>query len=266
MRHQFMRTTAPDGYDASVQSLIDKRLAASDPLPTGYADAINNFVLDLKSVSGFWDDIIQLVVIAGATTVAGAVCSIKGNDLTSVSFVNSDIGLKTGAIGNGTSKYFQSGYSGNPAGTGQNDFHMYAYLTSASTGTGSQRIFANGGTAAGRRLLTQDSTAVNTQFRSNGAAAFSASGRNTGNHGISRGSSANFTSLIGTTYTTHTDTSVAASGGPYYILAAGPDTGSTPVTLSFSDARILIWALGAHVDLQNYSTPAADLVTALNAL
>lgn len=259
----------PPAYDPDVQTWINGRATAGDPVPTAYANAVNQYVLDLKAISGHWDAIIQLVVMAGATTINGACVAIKGNNLTPISMVNGDVGIKTGIKGNfASSKYLETGYSGSPSGTGQNNFHMYARLTEQDTVTPAQArtIYGNGGTAASRRLMVHDSFNSNSPFRMNGGATFNGASPGTGNHGISRGSSTSFNSLIAGTSTTHTDTSVAASSGPYYLLARGPDTGSTPIAGSYSNARILVWALGSNVTLSNYTTPTDNLITALNAI
>jgi hypothetical protein len=254
-------------YDPDVQTMLDARAALSDPTDAAYAQAISDYVEEIKSISGFWDDIIQLVVMAGATRIDSACVAIKGNNLTPISMVNTDVNIKTGVAGNGTTKYLRTGYSGNPSGTGQNDFHMYGHFTARNTTSGARTLFGNGGNAgAGRRVLVHSVSANNTPIRMNGSAAFNRSGRNAGDHGFSRSISSAFTSLVVSTLVTHTDTSVAASGGPYYILARGPNSGSTPESASHSNARILIWALGAGVDLTNYVTPRANLITALNAI
>ena len=142
------------------------------------------------------------------------------------------------------------------------------YVTEVSTASAVRTLFGNGGnTGSGRRVIThQLANPGDTFWRINGSGSFSASGRVTGAHGIARGSSSSFTSLVGTTSATHTDTSVATSNGSYLLLARGPESGSTPVDSSYANARFLIWALGANVGLTNYNTPTANLITALNAI
>ena len=265
MRGHFLRAVSK--YDPDAQAMFDARAAVGDEPTEPYKQAISDYVKEIKAISGFWDDIIQLVVMAGATTISGACVAIKGNNLTPISMVNTDVNIKTGVTGNGINKYLRTGYSGNPSGTGQNDFHMYGHFTARNTTSGARTLFGNGGnTGSGRRVLVHSVSANNTPIRMNGSAAFNRSGRNAGDHGFSRSISSAFTSLVVSTLVTHTDTSVAASGGPYYILARGPDSGSTPESQSHVNARILIWALGSGVDLTNYATPRANLIAALNAI
>jgi hypothetical protein len=253
-------------YDPDAQAMFDARAAVGDEPTEPYKQAISDYVKEIKAISGFWDDIIQLVVMAGATTINGARVAIKGNNLTSNNIFNGDVNIKTGVAGNGVNKFLRTGYSGNPSGTGQNNFHMYGHFTARSTASGGRTLFGNGGnTGSGRRVLVHDAGG-STPLRMNGSATFSRSGRNAGDHGFSRSTSSAFTSLVVSTLVTHTDTSVAASGGPYYILARGPNSGSTPESASHANARILIWALGAGVNLTNYVTPRANLITALNAI
>ena len=255
------------GYDPDAQAMFDARAAVGDEPSAAYKQAISDYVEEIKSISGFWDDIIQLVVMAGATRINSACVAIKGNNLTPINMVNTDVNIKTGVAGNGTNKYLRTGYSGNPSGTGQNNFHMYGHFTERNTSIGARTLFGNGGSAgAGRRVLVQAVSANNTPVRMNGSNAFNGSGSNAGDHGLSRSISTAFTSLVVSTITTHTDTSVGASSGPYYILARGPNVGSTPEGGSYANARILIWALGAGVNLTNYVTPRANLIAALNAI
>ena len=263
MRGHFLRAVSK--YDPDAQAMFAARAAVGDAVPTAYKNAINRYVLDLKAISGHWASIVQLVVMAGATTINGACIAIKGNNLTPINMVNGDVDIKTGVKGNSTDKYLQTGYSGNPSGTGQDNFHSYGYVTEADTSPSVRALFGSGGGASGRRLMVHDPISGGTTlFRLNGTASFSKAGRTAGDHGYSRGSSSSFTSLVTGTSTTHTDTSVTPSSGPHYILARGPDTGST-ATL-YTNARILIWALGANVTLADYQTPRATLITALNAI
>jgi len=262
-----LRFYPPSGvtYDADAQAMFNKRAAFGDEPTEAYKAVISDYVEEIKSVSGLWDSIIQLVVMAGATTISGACQSIKGNNLTPINMVNGDVGIKTGVKGNGTNKYLQTGYSGNPSGTGRDNFHAYGHFTEAVTKTaGSWALFGSGGTAAGRRLIVQNADLGETAWRLNGSNATTITSLSAGDHAFSRGSSSSYTSLIAGTLTTHTDASVVASNGPHYILARGPNTGSTPDLLS--NARVLIWALGANVNLADYETPRANLITALNAI
>lgn len=257
MRHDFFFAAAGAsiGYDDDVQALIDARAAAGDPILTAYADAINEYILKLKSVTGLWLAIRQLVVIAGATTVAGARLSLKGNNLTNNNLVDADINIKTGSAGNASNKYWGTGYSGaGPPGTSQNDMHTYIYLTSA--GSGSTILYGNGNTVAGVWNQRADGTS-----RNRSSASDSASGGNAvGGYGANRLSSTAYERMVANTVGTVTRTSGTPPAAAHSVLAGAG--GNVP-----TDARCLVWAIGRGITtLASYTGPTADLVADLAAI
>jgi hypothetical protein len=241
-------------YDTDAQAMFDARAAVSDEPSTPYKQAISDLVTDLKAVSGLWADIIQLVVLAGATTVAGARIAIKGNNLTNNNFVNADIGLKTGSTGNGTDKYWDSGYTGTVAGTAQNDFHTLQYVSAIGTSTGTALHGNNNWQFL--RTLTRNRAANNDIYTATTVGLF----------GMNRSVSGSYERVINNASpTTVTRTSSAANASPYYIHARSASGSTTPET--HSDSGCLIWALGPAVaTLGDYATPVADFITALNAI
>ena len=60
-----------------------------------------------------WATITQLLVFAGATTVAGGLVANKGLTPTHANLVNEDFALKTGVKGNARqTSYIDTGYNG----------------------------------------------------------------------------------------------------------------------------------------------------------
>lgn len=252
-----LRNYPPSGvtYDVDAQAMFDARALVGDEPTAPYKQAISDYVTAIKAVSGLWDDIIQLVVIAGATTVAGASKSIKGLDLINNNFVDADIDLKTGSIGDASTKYWATGYSGLVSGTAQDDFHIYGYFTEIGTGA----FFGNGGGGVGPFHLQHNLSRCRTNA-SNGHSSTTA-----GSHGLNRTSSANFELVINNAAPT---TVARTSGGvdaTAYLLLARSDTGDT---VSFrANHRALVYAMGAGITtLADYQTPTDDLITALNAI
>lgn len=250
---------ATAGYDTDVQAWIDARAAASDAVPTAYANAVNTYVLALKGVSGLWSAITQLVVPAGATTIAGAYISIKGNNFTGTNMVNGDVALKTGIKGNSTSKSLSTGYSGDFTGTSQNSLHIYTYVSEVPTGA-SDNLFGNGGTSTGATSLVYD-----TGIRCRSGTSVSVTGVGAGGYGVNRTTSTGFEHILAGTTGTATSTSQATNSGTFLVLARGGNANATPA--NWSDHRFLVYAMGGGITtLADYTTPTANLVTALNAI
>lgn len=247
-------------YDADVQAMLDARAAAGDPTSAPYALAISNLVTGIKAVSGFWDDIIQLVVLAGATTVAGARLSIKGLNLTNNNFLDADIGIKTGSKGNAIDKYWATGYSGTVAGTGQNDFHVYGYFTELHSST-TASYCGQGGIGNGSMHLRQTASRFRSSTADNHTAQTIA-----GAMGLNRNSSTEYERLLDNgSLSTVTRTSQAPNSAPIYIQAGSGNGNTTPS--AWSSSRMLIWALGSGcATLDNYKTPVDNFIAALAAI
>ena len=256
----------PPSYDADAQAMFDARALLGDEPSASYKQAISDYVTDLKAISGFWDDIIQLVVFAGATTIAGAIVPIKGASLTSLNFNDGDLNLKAGLKGDGSSKYLQSGYSGTVSGTAQNDFHCYGYYTEMPT-TNATALFGQGGaTTTGGTMILYGTGANNTNCKSRAASADAVTGNTgVGGYGVNRTTSGSYQAMRAATTSTITRTSQSVPARRLHILARTGNSDDNPA--NHSDARILVWALGAGLSsLADYSTPTADLATALNAI
>jgi hypothetical protein len=242
---------AAASYDSDAQAMFDARAAVGDEPATPYKQAISDYVTDLKAVSGLWDDIIQLVVLAGATTVAGASLSIKGNNLNNTALVDADIDPKTGAVGDGTTKNWSTGYSGTVSGTGQNDFHTFAYFS--STGSGGSAMYGNGNAISGTWNQRKDGS----RCRSSGSDA--ATSASSGMFGMNRSASGSYQRMHAGTVSTVTRTSQAPAVQAYILLGGA--------TTTRQDARILVWAMGPSIaSLEDYATPTTDLLAAIAAI
>ncbi len=243
-------------YDPDVQAMMDARASLGDPVPTAYAQAINDYVVTLKETPGMWDTITQLVVFAGATTVNGGLVPIKGITPTHVGLVAGDFNIKTGVRGNGTSKYIITGYTG--SSFGQDNLHTYVLTTGAPTNNPSV-LFGNGGFGNGSWSL-----AWNQLTRSRNSASQAFSSTSLGGYGISRGVSGNYQRMLGDVVTTQTQASQSSSTRPFYVLARSGSSSNAPD--SYSDVRILVWAIGSATTLSNYTAPGNALQAALDAI
>lgn len=249
---------SPAVYDADAQAMFNARAIFSDDPAPAYKQAISDYVTELKAVSGLWARIIQLVVFAGATTIAGATRSIKGSNLTSSNFNDADVNPGTGVKGDGAARYFDAGYTGLVAGTGQNNFHTYAYISEVPSAT-ARALFGRGGLANGAWQCNYLGAT-----RAHNGTVNTGGGGGVGGYGLNRSVNTSYQRMAGGTVTTVTQNSQAPNNARLHILANSSDGGATPS--NYSDARILVWALGQSVSLGDYATPTANLVAALNAI
>ena len=274
MRHAMMRVfataAAPASYDADAQAMFDKRAAVSDEPSAAYKQAISDLVTDIKAISGFWDTIIQLVVMAGATTVNGARQSIKGLDLVNLNgnFVDGDIGIKTGSLGNASNRAWDTGYLTSAGeGFGQNNIHAYCYVSTIPA-TQVRSLFGHAGSTSGATGFIHRLSGTTHSPRARYITSQSitpASATAVGGYGVSRSVLATHDALAAGVGFNLTQQSNAFSATPrMFIHARSGNTTNTPE--SFSDSGILIWALGTATTLTDYNTPVDDFITAINAI
>ena len=246
-------------YDTDAQAMFDARAAVGDEPSTPYKAAISDLVTDIKAISGLWDSTTQLVVSAGATTIAGALLSIKGNNLTGTNMADGDVAIKTGIKGNRIDKSISTGYSGEFTGSTQNSLHVYTYVTETPSATPST-LFGNGGASTGRTGMAFGSLTACRR-----AASDSITTNQPGHWGLNRSGSANYQRMRNGFIDTVTRASEATNSGTWLILARGSNGGSSPEV--FSDHRFLIYAMGGAIaTLEDYKTPVDDFITAINAI
>jgi hypothetical protein len=253
-------------YDPDAESLFANRADFGDPTGTAYKQAISDYVIALKAVSGLWENITQLIVFAGATTAFTALRPIKGASPTGVNLVDADVDIKTGVKGDGSTKYIQSGYSGLVVGASQNDCHIYGYYTEMPT-TNATALFGQGGaTTTGGTMILYGTGANSTNFKCRAASADAVTGNTgVGGYGVNRNASGSYQAMRAATASTITRTSQSTPARRLHILARTGNSDDTPA--NYSDARILVWATGKGItSLADYTTATADFVTALNAI
>lgn len=246
-------------YDPDAQAMFDARAALGDDPSAPYKLAISNYVTALKAVSGLWGAITQLVVPAGATTIAGALISIKGNNFTGANMANGDVAPKSGIKGNGTNKSLSTGYSGNFTGSSQNSLHIYTYITEVPT-VSPAVLCGNGGASIGRTGIAYNSS---TACRAQSTNTHTVTGA--GDYGVNRSSSGSYQRMLAGATSTVTQASQASNSGTFLVLARGGNANATPEL--WSNHRFLVYAMGGGIStLADYTTPTADLVAALNAI
>jgi hypothetical protein len=241
-------------YDPDVQTMLDARAALSDPTDAAYAQAISDWITEMKAVPGWLSSAIQVWTCAGATTVDSAALSIKGNNMNARFLVDADIFAKTGTQGNAVNKAWDTGYSGAPSGTSGTNFHTYAYFS--SVGTGTNILYGSGNTAGGTWNQRQNGS---TRCFSS-AADGNGSPVGPGGYGMNRSASAGYQRMVANAVGSVSRNSQGPNSGRHTLLAGNYNNAP-------SNARILVYVMGASIStLDAYITPTEDFITALNAI
>lgn len=252
--------------DADAAAYINAvETADSQALENGVKVAIDNFVLGCKA-DGIWSAIKASCILAGARTLNGALVPLVGTAPTNVNFVSGDYNRKTGLVGNGSTKYLNSNRNQNA--DPRNNQHLTAYLSSNS-GTGNfvaARAEASNG--FGDSSISSAPSA-NFPFRSrisafNAAEQGSRSGATaTGFVGLSRSSSASFTTRISGSNETLTATSATITSGNYGVFARiRTDTSTVD---GYTASRLAFYSIGESLDLAKLDTRVTDLINAFAA-
>jgi hypothetical protein len=106
--------------------------ADGQPLENGVRTAISNFITGCKT-DGIWNSLKRCTILMGARTLSGALVDLKTGTTVATNnlFVPADYDRKTGLLGDGRTKYIDSGHR-NDADP-QNSNHNAVYVTSLGT-------------------------------------------------------------------------------------------------------------------------------------
>ena len=114
-------------YDEDAGNYIQAvETADGQALEPATRKAINNFVIGCKQ-DGIWPAIKASCILAGARTLTGALVPLVGTAPTNFNFVSGDYNRKTGLVGDGSTKYLDSGYAGSAPPL--NNIHGSGYFT-----------------------------------------------------------------------------------------------------------------------------------------
>lgn len=255
MRNHFLRAaTSKFLYDTDAQTYITAVEAADgQTLETATKDAINAFVVGCKA-DGIWTAIKASCILAGARTLAGALVPLAGAAPTNNNFVTGDYNRKTGLVGDGSTKYLNSNRNNNA--DPQNSFHLALY---ASTITGLSMDYAGTYGAPSGSLLQR---AGGSQFHygyARSTAPVGGANASAGFIGVKRSSSTAIELRSGGTTSTASNSSVAPSSFPLYIMLR--NDGGTPTS---GTSRVAYYSIGETLDLALLSARVTALITAIN--
>jgi hypothetical protein len=238
-------------YDEDAGNYIqDVETADAQALEPATRKAINNFVIGCKQ-DGIWTAIKASCILAGARTLEGALVPLVGTVPTNVSFVSGDYNRETGLIGDGSTKYLNSNRAGNV--DPQDNQHISVFMSSAPLSGSTRYVIDSGYNANGTSaIITSGSgTFVKSQ---NTTADTPSSSKQTGFHGVARGTAANYTARVTGTTTSFTRSSQTPSSSNFLLYSATSGTRA--------DARLAFYSIGESLDLALLDGRVTDLINA----
>lgn len=253
MNNRLLRPRA-SGYvaaDADARAYIDAvRTADGQALENNVAKAIDTFVAGCKT-DGTWTAIKACCILAGARTLAGALVPLVGAAPTNVNFVSGDYDRKNGLIGNGSTKYLDSGRNNNA--DPQDSKHLSVWRTTAAT-IDAGLIGSNGTSTGDSHIYTGFSSFI---FRNNAATSSAESLNSTANIflGTSRASGLEFTRRIATSTVTASVASQTPRSANIRVFETGGRT----------NARLAFYSIGEALNLSLLGSRVSTLISAIGA-
>lgn len=233
-----MSMTASTGvsYETEAATYFAAIATAGSTITTANKAAVNAFIAGCKA-DGIWNAIKASCLLAGPDSLAGALVPLVGTAPTNNGpFVPGDYSRTTGLIGNGTSKFLDTGIAHNTIGS-QNSFHYSVWQTAEATRNTNRAAI---GAAIGSSALLVNST---TRFYrvNSGTSSLADTGNKPGFWGASRAASTGINSRVSNTDTPITVTSNTPSSLNEQVFAASG--------LWFSDARLSFYSIGESLNL-----------------
>jgi hypothetical protein len=234
-------------------------VAAADgaPVETAVAVAVDDFFKGCKA-DGTFSALKASCILCGARTLAGALVPLAGDAPTNNNFVDADYNRETGLVGDGSTKYLNSGRE-NDADP-QDDKHVSVYASNAGT---LYKIYIGSLSSTPSQTLTQLSrlNATSANGVVNGATAQTLSALPDGFFGITRSSASSQDARIdGAT----TEGLIASNGNnSFNLFAFARNTNGTAT--EFTDARLAFYSIGESLDLALLDARVSALVTAIGA-
>ena len=239
-------------------------VAAADgaPVETAVAMAVDDFFRGIKADNTF-SAIKAACLLCGARTLAGALVPLVGAAPTNNNFLPGDYNRETGLVGDGSTKYLDSGRD--CIADGQDDSHFSVFVTQLASTSGLSYLGYNTSTA-GVRAESQTTVGGNsfTLLHSNGSSnmALPATG---GLVGASRSSASAFTGYSGGNTEVVASTSVSQSSASPLTFSIFRRNRKDGGTTQPTDARLAFYSIGESLDLALLDAHITALVTAIGA-
>jgi len=244
-------------FDSDASTYIDAvETADGQALETGVRVAINDFVLGCKQ-DDIWNAIKASCILAGARTLDGALVPLTGGSPTNFNFVSADYDRKTGLVGDGSTKFLDSGRAGNA--DPQDSVHFCVYKSSGTTTGTMIGSVLNNFNPSTFNLIGYDNTSNSFRFVCRGGLS-SVSGAATaiGFFGVGRSLSATYTRRFLSSSSSVTSTSTAASDRNFFVFNQSGNN-------NYDASRLAFYSIGESLDLALLDTRVSNLMTAIGA-
>jgi hypothetical protein len=239
-------------------------VADNQALEQGVQQAVNQFVIGCKA-DGIWNAIKASCILSGARTLAGSLVPLVGTAPTNFNFVSGDYNRETGLVGDGSTKYLNANRLNNAQP--QDNRHQSVWLSASAPDT---NVFIGSRTASNFDAILPASPSTSNgvlgrRVSSNCALVdIGVSNNPTKLHGTSRSASATFSSRVGSTTRSHSQTSETVTTSSTYLFALPTSVAdTTPGT--FTSARLAFYSIGESLDLALLDTRVTALINAFAA-
>jgi hypothetical protein len=243
-------------YDPDALAYIRAvEIADTQELEPGVRTAINDFVLGCKT-DNTWSALKAACILAGARTLAGALVPLVGAAPTNFNFGAGDYNRETGLLGNGSTKYLDSGRNNNA--DSQDNQHMSLFPTTINSGT---RWYMGAGVSdSGATQIFSQLNGVPSYRNRNSTSTNSVTAlASAGFIGMSRNNSANFNERNAGVTSNITRASQSPFAGNVFVFLSN---GSTTV---HSNARLAFYSIGESLDLALLDARVTTLINAIAA-
>jgi len=226
--------------------------------------AINDFVVGCKN-DGIWNAIKASCILAGARTLGGALVPLAGTAPTNNGpFVAGDYNRKTGLVGNGSTKYLDSGRAGTQQL--QDSRHLTVFVSSSETSGNATYIGMNDAPSTGGAFTFISANVPGAlEFGCGslvGDIAYAGNGAVTGLIGVSRAVATSYIYRYSSTTISKTSNSFAPSATTTIPVFAYRGASSL---LSYTDARLAFYSIGEAIDLAKLDARVTALINAFGA-
>lgn len=245
-------------YDADAETYIAAVEAADGQrLEWSVRQAISQFVVGCKT-DGNWTAIKASCILMGARTLAGALTPLAGSAPTNNNFVSGDYDRKNGLLGNGSTKYIDTGRKSSD--DGQNDAHRAVFISATHTvnalyisnttvnGSGDSYLYQQSNGSSSTAKINSGSTIPSLNFTGRLFIGF---------YGVSRSSSSSFAGRADGVSTSSSVASVAPISENVRVF------GTTGL---YTNARLAFYSVGTSVTLNTLDLRVTALYYAIQSV
>lgn len=254
---------AGGSYDPDAAAYFARVEGASgdnDTLEGAVKDAINAFIVGCKA-DGIWNAIKASCILAGARTLNGALQPLVGTAPTSFNFLSGDYNRKTGLVGDGSTKYLNSGYF---YASGLQDNKHLALWTSTVQTTSGPIAYAGSSIVANARtqiiVLNESLNKISTRCSDETTTTSTSDVNVIGFHGVSRSSSASYAGRSAGANRTITSASVSGAENDMFIFARNNSS-----TTLWTTARLAFYSIGESLNLALLDARVTTLMNAFDS-